>query len=156
MCFIEKEHQLRFFRVAYFRQVFEQFGYQPDQESRVETAVAYEFCGVKDVDHAFAVGRCSQPVVDIQIRLAEEFISAVHLKSNYAPGYDIQRRAAYLAVIARILVRMLADEFYHGFQVFGVDQKKLIVIGDLENYRQKISLQIVQLQDPCKKHGASL
>ena len=45
MCFIEEKHQLGFVQVAGLRQLFEQFGQQPQQKGGVEARIVHQLFG---------------------------------------------------------------------------------------------------------------
>ncbi|MNI58244.1 hypothetical protein D3C73_1133480 [compost metagenome] len=74
MCFIKEEHQLRLFRVAHLRQVFEQFGQQPQQEYRIQFRLVNQFVRRQQVNHSVTVGVGFHQVIDIEHRLAEELV----------------------------------------------------------------------------------
>ncbi len=54
--FVEEEHQLRFLRVAHFRQLLEQLRQQPQQERGVELGRIHQLVGGENVDDAAALG----------------------------------------------------------------------------------------------------
>ena len=156
MGFVEEEYHLRFFKIADFGQSLEELGQHPQKEGRVEFSVGDEVARVEYLDDSAALIVRHEPVAYIEIRLTEERIAAVHLKRHDAPRDNIERSARDLAVVSRQLVSMLANEPYHRLEVLEVDQQQLVVVRDLEDDRQKVALQIVELQDPGHEKGTDL
>ena len=79
MRFVEEEHQLRLVRVAHFRHAFVEFGKQPQSSVEYNAGRLHQPVGGQDVDHAATVVGLQQ-VVDIEHRLADEFVATLLLQ----------------------------------------------------------------------------
>ena len=77
MRFVEEENQLRFGRIADFRQGFEQFGEQPEQKGGIEFRAAHQLIGGENVDIAATLIVAFEEIVDFERRLAEKLASAL-------------------------------------------------------------------------------
>ncbi len=77
MRFVEKENQLRFFWIANFWKVLEQFRKHPKQERCINLRrLLHQLVRCEDVDHSFAALRLDQ-VIEIERGLAEKLVCAL-------------------------------------------------------------------------------
>src|SRR5262249_43339871 len=61
--FVEKENQLWFFRITYFREILEQLGEHPQKKRRVNLGrLLHQSVRSKNIDHALAALRLDQVV----------------------------------------------------------------------------------------------
>ena len=74
MCFVEKEDQLGFFRIADLGKIFERFREHPEQKCRVNFwRLLHQAVRGKNVDRAFAV-LCLNEVIKVERGLAEKLV----------------------------------------------------------------------------------
>ncbi len=156
MRLIEEEHQLRLLQVADLGQPLEQFRQQIQQERRVELGCVQQLVGGQDVDDAapFAVGL--DEILDVQCRLAEEFLGALlfQLEQSALDRTDGSRRD--VAVLGGEFLGVVADELHHRPQILQVEQQQAVVVGDLEHDRQHALLGVVQVEQPAHQQRPHL
>src|SRR6185503_107598 len=73
---VEEEHELRLVGISGFRQLLEQLGQHPKQETGVEARIVHQSVGRQHVDHPTAVDGLNQ-VVDVEHRLTEEALASL-------------------------------------------------------------------------------
>ena len=96
--FIEEKDDARFFRIAHFRQLFEQLGDQPEQEGRIDLRTLHQLIGGEDIDHPATVGPGLHQVGQVEGRFAKELFGADY--ANVQPHSGSQANAAvYLALL---------------------------------------------------------
>ena len=145
MCFVKEKHQLGLRQIAHFRQRLEQFRQHPQQEGRVQTRRGHEFVGSQDIDHAVtAIGL--HEVGDVQHRLAEELFAALLIDQEQATLDGADAGGADIAVFSGELTGVFADELQHGAQVFQIQKREPVIVGNLEHQIQHALLGLVQRQ----------
>jgi len=74
------------FRITNFRQTFEQLREQPQQKRRVNFwRLLHQFFGRQDVDHTAALRASLDQIVEIEGRLAEEFVDPLRFELEQIP-----------------------------------------------------------------------
>ncbi len=154
--FIEEEHQLRFFRVAHFRQFLKQLRQQPEQEYRIKPWRGHQLVGGEDIDHAPAIWGGADEIADIQRRFAEQVFAALAFQHQQAPLDRTDGGLGHVAVMGRQFRRPLGDVSEHCAQVLEVEQKQAFVIGQFEQDVQDTFLGIVEFQEPRQKQRPDL
>ena len=85
-------------------------------------------------------------VVEVQRRLAEEFVAAL-LLDREQPALDrADRGRGDVAVLRGELLRVVADVLQHRAQVLEIEQQQAVVVGDLEDEGEHAGLRLVQAQ----------
>src|SRR2546427_12333173 len=85
MRFVEEENELRFFRIAYFGKILEQFREHPGQEGRVNLRrFLHQLVGSENVDHAFNPLRLDQ-MVEIECRLTGKPVRTLSFERENRP-----------------------------------------------------------------------
>ena len=156
MRFIEEEHQLRLIEIADFRQGFEQFAEQPEQEAGIQTGLQDELVGGQQIDHAPAGGMPLHDVGQLQCRLTEEMLAALLLQTQQRAldGGDRSRRDQTVSAgnIGFVFGNMVEDRA----QVFQIQQQQAIVIGQFEGDVEYAGLGFIELEHAREKIGAEL
>ncbi|EXI76575.1 MAG: hypothetical protein AW10_04160 [Candidatus Accumulibacter appositus] len=148
---VEEEHQLRFFDIADFGQLFEKLGQQPEQESRVQPRRSHQLVGGEDVDHSPALLGLHQ-VGDVEHRLAEENVPALVAEIEQAALDGADRRRRDIAVLAAEALGILADVLQHRPQILEVEEQQAVVVGNPEHQLQDAGLGIVEGQQTRQQH----
>ena len=151
MCFIKEEDQLRLREVSDLRKGLEEFGQHPEKECRIETAVVDQALAVEYADHSFAALSLSDPVCDLECRLAEEDVPALGFKSDDCPQDGPDGVLRDVAVRIGEFSVILTDIIQHGLQILRINEEELVVIRDLEYDGQEICLKIVEIQNSREK-----
>ena len=151
MRFVEKEDQLRFLRIAHFRQLFKKLRQHPQQKRRIQLRRANQFVRRQDVDHALPLRIRLHQVVKIQRRFAEKFLAALLLNLDQPALDRADARRRNISVLGLEFGRMLAHMLQHGLQVLEIQQQQPIVVRDLEDQRQHAGLRVVQIQQTAEE-----
>ena len=154
MRFVEKEDQLRFLRIAHFRQLFEKLGQHPQQKRGIQFRRANQFVGRQDVDHALPLRIRLHQVVEVQRRFAEEFLAALLLNLDQPALDRADARRRNISVLGLEIGRMLAHVLQHGLRVLEIQQQQPVVVGNFEDQRQHAGLRVVQIQQAAEKQRA--
>src|ERR1700759_5015356 len=133
MRFIEEEDELWLLGIAHFRQAFKQFRKQPEQKGRVELRRLQQPVRRQQIHDAMAVAVRLQKIVDVEGRLAEEIRATFILKRNQAALDGANARRRDVAVFRLKLLALLTDILKHRLQIFEVEQKKAVVVRNLEH-----------------------
>ena len=154
MGLVEEEHQLRFLRIAHFRQAFEQFGQQPQQEGGIKLWAAHQLVGGEHIDVAAPLIVHLQEIVDLQRRLAEEPVCPLRLETQQLALDRAHGRLGDIAVFSRQLRRILLRPGQHGLQVGKVEQQQTVVIGMAEHDLQHAFLGLVEIEQAGEQQRA--
>ena len=115
-----------------------------------------QLVGGENIDDALATVAGLQQVVDVEHRLADEFLGALLLERKQAALDRADRRGRHVAVAGLEFLRVVADVLQHRAQVLEIEQQQPAVVGDLEDERQHALLRVVQHQDPREQQRAQI
>ena len=82
MCLVEEEDELGLVGIAHLGQRLEQLAEHPQQEHRVDLRAIDEARRIEHVDVALAVLVSCEPVVEVEVGLAEEDVATLILDGN--------------------------------------------------------------------------
>ena len=156
MGFVEEEHQLGFVQIAHFRQVLEQLGEQPQQESGVQAGFENELVGGEDVDHATPGKIGAHQVVEIERWFAEEQVSTVLLQSQQGTLDGADGRRADESVAGGDFLAFFGGEVQQRSQVVDIQQQPAIVVGQLEHDVEHAGLGVVEFEHARQQRRADL
>ena len=140
MGFVEEEDQFRLVRIPHFRELFEQFRQQPQQEGGIEFRAVDEAGGVQHAHDTASVGGGAHHVAQFQGR----FTFALHDQQVALQGAQRGRGdvAIFLAeFVADFLVAHMGEQFA---EVFQVQQQEAVIVGIFEGDVQHTFLRIGQ------------
>src|SRR5580692_10548358 len=146
MSFVEKENELGLFGIARFRQMFEQTGEHPQQERRIELGRLIQLVGGKDIHDSVAIRIGLHPIVEIESGLAEEFFAALLLNRHQTALDGADAGGGDISVLRLKIFGVIADVLQHGLQIFEVEQKQTVVVGDFEDEGEDAFLDVVQIE----------
>ena len=132
MRLVEEEHQLRLFRIADFRQHFEQLGEHPEQEGAIEARVHHQLVGGEHRDRAAAVIGGAHDVGNLQRRFAEEVFGTLLLEDQQ---FALDRADGGLGNEAELVGQrrgVLAHIVEQRLEILEIEQRQAALIGDLE------------------------
>ena len=144
---VEEEHELWFVEVADFGEALEEFAEQPEERGGVSARAVHELVGAEDIDDAAAAVAGLDEVVEIERGLAEKFARALLLELEQAALDRADAGGADVAVFHGEFGGVLADEAQHFAQVFEVEQKESVVVGDAKEDLQHALLGVVEIED---------
>ncbi len=122
MRFVEKENQLRFFRVADLGQCFEQFAHQPQQKGRIELGIDHQPVGHQDVDEPPASRIDAKEFLDVERGLAEELVTALAFQLQQGALDRADAGATDIAVLRRKRLGVVGCVGEHRPQIGQVEQ----------------------------------
>src|SRR5216117_368178 len=126
MRFVEKENELRFFRIANFRQILEQLREHPQQKRGVNfRRLLHQLVRGKNVDDALATLRLNQ-VLEIQRRLTEKFISALRFQRQETALNRSGAGRGDISVLRFELIGIVRDVLQHGAQIFEIEKEQAV------------------------------
>src|SRR5262249_8870601 len=123
MRFIEEEDEFGFLRIADLRQLFEQLGQQPQQESGVKAWAIDETVGGKNIDRTEPFPVRTEKIGELECRLAKEFFGALVFQDEELALDGSDRRLADIAVGSGQAAGVFANEGEQGAQIFQVEQQ---------------------------------
>ena len=146
MRFVEKENELRFFRIANFRQILEQLREHPEQKRGVNfRRLLHQLVRGENVDDALATLRLNQ-VLEIQRRLAKKFVRALRFEREETALYRSGTGGRDIPILRFELIGIVRDVLQHGAQIFEIEKEQAVFVGDLENDVEHAFLRVVQLE----------
>lgn len=152
--FVKKENQLGLFWIARFRQVLKQIGEHPQQERRVQLGRLIKLVGGEDVDDSAAIGIGLHPIVEIESGLAEEFFAALLLNREQAALDGADAGRGDVSVLRLKIFGVIADLLQHGLQIFQVEKKQTVVVGDFEDKGENAFLDVVEIEQTSQEEWA--
>ena len=137
MRFVEEENQLRFFRIADFRQRLEQLRKHPEQKRRVNfRRLLHQLFRRQDIDHSATAAVGLDQIIEVERRLAEKFVGALRFKREQV-ALDRSRACRRDVPVLRFeLVGIVGHVLQHRAQIFQIEQKQPGFVGDLEDHVQ--------------------
>ena len=153
MRLIKEEHELGFIRVADLGQFFEQFRKQPQQERRIEARAVHQLIRRQKVDLPTTVGRHLHHVHQVQGRFAKERRCTLIFQHQQLPLDRTDRRRRDVPIAQCNLARVFTDPKQHGLQVFEVQEREALFVGDAEHDVQNALLDVGQFQHPRQQQG---
>src|SRR5580692_5336748 len=154
MSFVEKENELGLFGIARFRQMFEQTGEHPQQERRIELGRLIELVGGKDIHDSVAIGIGLHPIVEIESGLAEEFLASLLLNRDQAALDGADAGGGDVSVLRLKIFGVIANVLQHGLQIFQIEKKQTVVVGDFEDEGEDAFLNIVEIEQASEQERA--
>jgi hypothetical protein len=151
MSFVEKENQLGLFGVARFRQMLEETGEHPQQKRRIELGRLVQLIGGKNIDDSVAIRIGLHPIVEIESWLAKEFFAALLLNGHQAALDGADAGGGDISVLRLKIFGVIADVLQHGLQIFQVEKKQTVVVGDFEDEGEHAFLDIVQIEQASEQ-----
>ena len=145
MRFVKEENELGFFQVAHLGQLFKEFRQHPQQEGGIEARAVHQLVGGQDVDHTPAAFGLHE-VGNVEHGLTKETIAALFFNLQQATLNRAHAGRADIAVFGGELAGVLAHVLQHGAQVFQVEQRQAVVVGNFEHHLQHALLGFVQRQ----------
>ena len=148
MRLVEKEHELRLFRIADLGQAFEQFGQKPQQESRIQPRRVHQLVRRQNADPAKPAGIRQHQIGQLQRRFAEQPRPAFVFQHQQPPLDRADRIRRNQPVAPGNLVGILRDIGQQRLQVLQVQKRQLLVIRQPERHVHHAFLRLGQLQQP--------
>ena len=146
MCLVEEEDELGLVTIAHLGQRLEQLAEHPQQEHRVDLRAIDEARRIEHVDVALAVLVSCEPVVEVEVGLAEEGVATLVLDGNERAQDRANRLRRDLAVRSLDLLGVLRDVVEHRTQVLEVDEQHLLVIGNAKDDVEHTFLHFSELE----------
>src|SRR5581483_9595972 len=97
-----------------------------------------------------------QQVLMVKGRLSEEFVAALLLQGHKAALNRTDAGRGDISVLSLEILGCLAHMLKHGLKIFQVEEKKALVIGDLEHQRQHAGLGVVEIQNTAEQERPHL
>ena len=151
---VEEEDHLGLVEIAHFGQALKELGQHPEQEGGVHRGALDELLAGEDVDVAAAVYVGGHPVADVQLRLAEEELTALLLEGEQGALDSADAGGGDVAVLHGELSPVLAHELEHGAQVLQVQEQQAVIVGYFEDNVQNAGLNLGQAQQTRQEHRA--
>ena len=146
---VEEEHQLGKVHLPYLGKRGVEFREQPQQESGIELGLEHEPVGRQHVHDALSA-LALQQVVDIKVRLSEEFLRSLVLQGQQGTLDGAHGGRCHIAVLRGVFGRILPHEVEHGAKVLEVYQEEPVVIGNLEDDIEDAGLGFVQVHQAAQ------
>ncbi len=144
---VEEEHQLGLREVAGLGQLVEQLGEEPHEERGEQAGLVLDGRQLEDVDDALAVGGRPDEVVDRQLGLAEERLGALLVElddvAQQHPGGGGRQAADALQRRLALVAREVLED---GPEVVEVEQRQALLVGVVEDERQRRRLRLVGVE----------
>src|SRR4029077_4620597 len=134
MRFIKKEDDLRFFRVANFRKIFEQLRQHPEQKRRVNfRRFLHQLIRSENVNDAAPILRLDQ-IFKIERGLTEKFVGALRFQCEQIALDGTGARGGDVSILSFELIGVVGDVLQHRAQVLEIEKEKAVIVGDFENH----------------------
>ncbi len=151
---VEEEYEAGLVGIAHLGQRLEQFGQEPEQESRVELRALHQAVGRQDIDIAAALFIAANEVVDFKGRFTEKPVRALAFERQQLPLDRADAGLGYVAVLRRQFARLFAAGHQHLLEVVEVDQQQAVVVGIAKGDHQDAFLGIVQAEQAGQEEWA--
>ena len=146
MGLVEEEHEHGPVLVAGLRQLFEEFGQEPQQERGVELGrFAQQRLGVEQADGTDAGEVLLHQVAQSERRLAEKLIAALFFQHQQAPLDRAHGGGRDVAVLLPELLRVFRHEAQHAAQILQIEEQHALVVSQREAGVQDARLGIVEV-----------
>src|SRR5580698_606610 len=121
--FVKEKYQLGFFRIANLGQPLVEFRQQPKQQRRIHSRRLDQLIRSENVDYATAIAIGLQHILEVQGRLAEEFLPTF-LSQCHQPALDrADAGGGDISILRLELLGMLAYVLQGRLEVFQVQQQ---------------------------------
>src|SRR5690606_19956760 len=112
-----KEDELGFLEISRFRERFEEFGEQPEQQRAIERRRAEQLRGIEDINYPASVERGAHEIGYAQRGLSEEGLSPLLLEREERALNGADTGCGNAAVLEVELLAALADVREQGAQI---------------------------------------
>ena len=154
MGFIEKENQLRLFRIAHLGHFLKKLGEKPEKEGGVELRRGHEPVGGEDVHVAPAIARGAHQVLDVEGGFAKEFVAAL-LFNDHKPALDgADRGGSHIAILGGDFLAAIGEIGQQGAQVLKIKQGKALRVGKAEGNVHGAFLRFREAHETRQHEGA--
>jgi hypothetical protein len=156
MGLIKEKYGYRLRRVSCLRELFEELGDQPEKQGCIGLGGLRQPVGSEDIDHAMTIRINPGKVGHLQGWFTEETFCTLLLQGKQAALDRADACGRDIPITRPEFLCMITDIHGHGTQIFQVQLENLLVIGDLEEGAEYISLDIIQVQYPGEEERAHL
>ena len=151
MSLVEEENELRFVRIAHFRQRFEQFGQQPEKEGGVELRALHQPVGGQDIDLTAALRVDLHQIGNLQRRFPEKPRAALRFQLQQCALDGAHAGGGNIAVSAGQFLAVGTGPKQQRLQIGQIEQQQPLVIRRAKGNLQNAGLRIVELQQAAEQ-----
>src|SRR3954471_20450351 len=145
--FVEEEDELRLVEVTHLGKLLEKLREQPHQRGREQLRFVLHRRKLQAGDQPAPVGRRTQQVGDVELRLAEELGASAVLETDQRTQEHTHRLRRQTADAGELCLAVVGvEEGQQRAQVGKIEQRQTLVIGVAEDEPQRLLLGLVGLE----------